>query len=286
MTTPRETPRTDAARRRPYLNLLTADVNDKGVLDIDVVKGCTAGIAAHGPKGCYQACYASSIAKFRGIDFSRAVVRTVQSKSQAKEIEAAVKNSPLGFFRIGTMGDPCHAWNETVETVEWLAPLAIPVIITKHWKPARDDHFKRLIACGTILNTSVSALDSAKHLARRVTELNRYKEFGGESVARVVSCDFNTNDPVGAQMAAVQERLWLLKPMIDNPLRVPGTHDLVRTGIIRIRKVKDLAAIRTISVSEHSQTYIGHCNGCSELCGAGLISRPDIRPEARQKNLF
>jgi hypothetical protein len=59
-----------------YSPLLTADVNDKGVLDVDTVKGCT--IAAHGEKGCYNACYAASIARFRGIDFSRAVTRHVR----------------------------------------------------------------------------------------------------------------------------------------------------------------------------------------------------------------
>ena len=94
---------------RLYGDMLTIDVNQKGVLDVDVVKGCTAGIAAHGEKGCYQACYAASIAKFRGIDFSRAVVRKVRNRAQAVMIERTVKAAPLGFFRIGTMGDPCHA---------------------------------------------------------------------------------------------------------------------------------------------------------------------------------
>ena len=143
--------------------MLTVDVNGKGVLDIDTVKGCTAGIAAHGPKGCYQACYAASIAKFRGIDFSRATVRKVLNSAHARMIERAIKTAPLGFFRIGTMGDPCHAWRETVEVVEWLAPYATPIIITKHWKRASDDHLRRLVACGAIINTSVSALDSAAH---------------------------------------------------------------------------------------------------------------------------
>ena len=50
---------------RLYRDVLTADVNDKGVLDIDTVKGCTAGMAAR-DGGCYGACYAATIAKFRG----------------------------------------------------------------------------------------------------------------------------------------------------------------------------------------------------------------------------
>jgi len=271
---------------RLYGTMLTVDVNQKGVLDVDVVKGCTAGIAAHGEKGCYQACYASSIARFRGIDFSRAVVRTVQTQAQAKMIERAVKGAPLGFFRIGTMGDPCHAWEETVRTVEWLAPFATPVIITKHWRRLTDGHVSRLVACGAIVNTSVSALDSGPHLARRMSEITRYALAGGTSVARVVSCDFNIGDPVGAQMDGVQRRLLTLAPMIDNPLRVSGTHPLVQAGVIRIRKVKDLTAVRTISISPESRTYLGHCSGCTDLCGAGLLEKPDVRPASRQRNLF
>jgi hypothetical protein len=271
---------------RPYGSLLTVDVNGKGVLDVDVVKGCTAGIAAHGPKGCYQACYAATIAKFRCIDFSRAVVRRVANAAQARMIERAVKASPLGFFRIGTMGDPCHAWTDTVEVVEWLAPYAIPVIITKHWKRASDDHLRRLVKCGAVLNTSVSAIDSAAHLARRLTEIQRYADFGGTSVARVVSCDFNTDDPLGAKMDRVQQRLFALRPMIDSPLRIPATHELVQSGLVRIRKVKDLNSVRTVSISPDSQTYLGHCSGCTDLCGAGLLDKPDVRPESPQRTII
>lgn len=271
---------------RLYGDLLTVDINQKGVLDVDVVKGCTAGIAAHGEKGCYQACYAANIAKFRGIDFSRAVVRTVQNRAQAKAIENAVKNSPLGFFRIGTMGDPCHAWEETVKTVEWLAPFSIPVIITKHWKKASDGQLQRLVKCGAIINVSVSALDSDDHLEARVGEIRRYALMDGASVARVVSCDFNTDHPEGARMDAIQRQLFALKPMIDNPLRAFSTHQLVQEGIIRLRKIKDLAAERTISIAPDSKTYLGHCSGCSELCGAGMLDKADIRPPSPQTTMF
>lgn len=271
---------------RPYGNWLTVDINQKGVLDVDVVKGCTDGIAAHGERGCYQACYAATIAKFRGIDFSRAIIRRVYGRAQAKQIERAVKAAPLGFFRIGTMGDPCHAWDETVETVEWLAPYAVPIIITKHWKRASDDHLRRLAACGTAINTSVSAMDDPKHLARRMTEIHRYADMGGTSVARVVSCDFNSADPVGEKMADVQRRLLALRPSIDNPLRLPSTHALVRSGLVRLRKVKDLTSVRTISISPDSRTYLGHCSGCTDLCGAGLLDKPDVRPEPPQRTLF
>ncbi len=273
-------------RLRTYSDRLTANTNRKGVLDVDVVKGCSAGIAAHGEKGCYQACYAASIARFRGIDFSRAVVRRVKSKAQARMIERAVRAAPFGFFRIGTMGEPSHAWEETVQVVEWLAPYSVPVIITKHWCRATDDHFRRLASCGAIINTSVSALDSGKRLWHRIAQVRRYAEAGGTSVARVISCDFNTDDPVGNEMDLLQHKLFAMKPMIDNPLRVASTHHLVRAGIIRVRKVKDLTAVRTISIPPESKTYLGHCSGCADLCGAGLLGSPDSRPPAPQLSLF
>ena len=271
---------------RQYDDVLTVDVNQKGVLDVDVVKGCTAGIAAHGGKGCYQACYASTIARFRGIDFSRAVVRKVKSYSQARMIERAVKASPSGFFRIGTMGDPCHAWEETVGTVEWLAPHAIPIIITKHWRIASDAQLNRLVICGAIVNTSVSALDTAAQLTHRLAQIQRYAGLGGTSVARVVSCDFNTDDAVGATMDRTQLRLFALRPMIDNPLRANSTHPLVEAGVIKLRKVKDLTSERSVSIAEDSQTYLGHCSSCTDLCGAGLLAQPDTRTVASQGELL
>ena len=140
---------------RRYSEFLTAEVNSKGVLDVDVVKGCTAGMAANMPNGCYGNCYAAAIAKFRGIDFSQSVTRKVFGVTHAKDIERTVKAAPLGFFRIGTMGDPCHAWEATCEIVEWLSPFATPVIVTKHWMKATDDQFRRLIdRKSTRLNSS------------------------------------------------------------------------------------------------------------------------------------
>lgn len=271
---------------RAYSDTLTIDINSKGVLDVDTVKGCTFGIAAHGEKGCYQGCYAAAIAKFRGIDFSKAVVRKVKGRAQAKQIEKRVKAAPLGFFRIGTMGDPCHSWNETVSTVEWLAPFATPVIITKHWQKMTDDHMQELVMAGAILNTSVSALDTQKQLARRENELIRYEDFGGVSVARVVSCDFNRETEQGASMAQVQERLLKYRCVIDNPLRIAATHELVKAGVIKLRKVQDLISVRNISIAEDSKTYIGHCNGCTELCGLGFIKQPAYKPDGKQSDFF
>lgn len=263
---------------RKYSNVLTADVNDKGVLDIDTVKGCTAGMAARPGVGCYGTCYAAKIAKFRGIDFAQSVTRTVHGKAHAAQIEAAVKAAPLGFFRIGTMGDPCHAWEETVETIEWLSPFAVPVVITKHWLRATDSQFTRLVACGTVLNTSLSALDTPAQLAHREREMNRFARLGGHSVPRIVSCDFDDSTPEGSRMARVQKRLLSLGSVIDNPLRAARTHPLVQGGAMRVVQVHDLNSKRTVSLANPS-TYLGHCDGCPDQCG--LSSRPPSTVELK-----
>lgn len=268
---------------RRYADLLTASVNDKGVLDVDVVKGCTAGMDARPAAGCYDACYAAKIAKFRGIDFAVAVTRTVQSEAHARAIERAVAAAPQGFFRVGTMGDPCHAWEETTRTVEWLSAFARPVIITKHWRVATDAQFKRLIACNTVLNTSLSALDTPAELAHRKAQFLRFKLLGGQSVNRLVSCAFIRSHPEGERMGRVQDMLFQLRPIVDNPLRVTRTHPLVAAGIIGVTVVRDLMAERTISL-ERADTYLGHCAGCPDLCGAALVP-PVNAPSPPQRRL-
>lgn len=271
---------------RRYADLMTADVNEKGVLDVDTVKGCTAGMNARPGTGCYGGCYAAKIAKFRGIDFGQAVVRKVRGGAHARSIERAVKAAPEGFFRIGTMGDPCHAWEHTVATIEWLAPLAVPVVVTKHWHIATFDQFQRLVACGTVLNTSVSALDTPAELRHRERQIARYAALGGVSVARVVSCEFNTDSAEGRAMAGVQARLFTLKPTLDNPLRVPRTHDLVQRGIIRVRGVIDLGT-KPISMSVlNTSTYVGHCSACPDKCGLSSCGPSHPRPEPDQTSLF
>jgi len=258
---------------REYRNILTVDINEKGVVDVDTVKGCTAGMGARPKTGCYGGCYAAKIAKFRGIDFSKAVTRKVYSRAQARAIERAVAAAPQGFFRIGVMGDPCHDWEETVSTVEWLSDFARPVIITKHWRTATDGQLKRLATCGTALNTSMSALDTPAELKHRRGQFFRFKLLGGNSVARIVSCDFNPECPLGTAMKAVQDELFALRPTLDNPLRAPSTHPLVASGTIRLTKVRDLASERTISLS-NPETYVGHCAGCPDVCGIAPALTP------------
>ena len=272
---------TPAARStREYANILTAEINDKGVLDVDAVKGCTLGIRKR-ELGCYDACYAATIARFRGIDFGHSVTRKVVSYSHARAIERTVKAAPQGFFRVGTMGDPCHDWAATVDVIEWLAPFATPVVVTKHWRTASDDSFRRLVACGTVLNTSISALDTEAERGHRMRQLHRYSAMGGASFARIVSCEFNRDVAEGAWMAAVQDELFALPNIIDNPLRVSRSHHLVKSGSILVDSVRDLNSIRTVSLV-NKNTYLGHCSQCPDVCGVKALA---IRPELPQREL-
>src|SRR5678809_1220036 len=52
--------RTGGLRR--YLPILTATENQKGVLDVDTVKGCTLGMQAQPSGGCYGECFAAKTA--------------------------------------------------------------------------------------------------------------------------------------------------------------------------------------------------------------------------------
>ena len=45
-----------------YAKRLTVDVNSKGVMDIDTVKGCSLGMKARPGVGCYDSCYANKLA--------------------------------------------------------------------------------------------------------------------------------------------------------------------------------------------------------------------------------
>lgn len=279
-------PETDQPKGlRRYADVLTADVNEKGVLDVDTVKGCTAGMNARPGTGCYGGCYAANIARFRGIDFTQAVARKVDSAATARQIVRAVKAAPEGFFRVGTMGDPSHFWEHTVNVIEWLAPYAVPVIVTKHWRAATDEQFARLVEVGAVLNTSVSGLDTPQELRHREHQIDRYAALGGVSVARIVSCDFNRDTDEGRRMGEVQDRLFTLDPTLDNPLRVPQTHDLVQRGVIKVRRLMDLGTLRTISLA-NPDTYLGHCSDCPDKRGLTSCGPKHPRPKPQQLPLF
>ena len=263
---------------RRYRESITATVNRKGVLDIDTVKGCAIGMAQHPGGGCYGLCYAAKMADLYGYDFASSVSRAIRDENPKqmelfdgrlrggpKTVFRMVKNHSLDWFRIGTMGDPSHDWELTVDLCEWLGGLRTPVIVTKHWKAIPDTLLKRMNAIGAVMNTSISPLDTMEERNQRLQQFRRVQKTGMKSVLRIVSCRFGDTEK-GRRLSAIQDRLFQNCPVIDNPLRIPQRDQRVDCGHIRVEKIRDMNQETYVS-RNNENTYIGHCSGCPDQCG-------------------
>lgn len=252
---------------RLYHPFLTASENQKGVLDVDTVKGCTLGMRAQPDGGCYGECYAQKTAARYGIDFEVSVSRKLTPWNR-RTVFFAIRDFPANWYRIGTAGDPCHDWENTLEVCEAMqATGKTPVIITKHWVPLTDAQILRLKKVSAVVNTSTSGLDTPAQTRYRLKQIERLKSFGVESVNRVVTCDYGDTD-WGRERKAKQDYLLTVKPMIDNPLRASKSSERVVAGDIRLTRI-DHAVGGGKMVSLHdSNVYLGTCAACPDQCGA------------------
>lgn len=266
-----------------YSNRLTVSQNRKGVLDVDTVKGCTLGMKAYPNGGCYGVCYAQSTATLYNFDFTVSKIRKPLD-SDRRAIERTVRNHPATWFRIGNMGDPCHDWEATAETCEWLHKIKTPIVVTKHWRPASDGHLERFMACGVVFNTSVSPLDTAEELEHRLAQWRRITAAGIRSILRIVSCQFGDAE-CGQARKKTQDELFAIGGdlVIDNPLRLPATDPRVVSGDIVVSRHKNLGGGAWVSI-EREETYIGTCGACPDQCGALQLIK--MRSKVVQKPLF
>ena len=256
--------------RERYGEKLTVTQNRKGVLDVDTVKGCSLGMAARKNGGCYNACYAAKTAELYGQDFPVSVSRRPEDKER-KSIEKKIREHPASWFRIGNMGDPCHDWDNTVETCEWLHTIKQPIVVTKHWRVMTEAQIARFKACGVVFNTSVSPLDTDAELSHRLRQHDRLKLAGVKSILRVVSCKFG-NNPHGRELAERQRVIFEVagKDVIDNPLRIPQSDQRVVDGLIIVERHANLGGGAWVSIV-NSETYIGTCDKCPDQCGADKV---------------
>lgn len=253
---------------KTYAPELSMSVNSKGVLDVDSVKGCGFGMSAYPNGGCYSLCYAATIAKFRGFDFSKPVSRNV-NESKRGAIERRFKKFAATWFRIGVMGEPCHDWPLTIHLCEWLGKYKTPVIVTKHWEPIPEEHLKTLREKKVAVNTSISPLDTPSEIKTRLEQFQRLKNYGVNSSLRIVSAKFG-NTTEGNRLQSVQENLFRHGPVIDNPLRIPSDNNRVKRGDIKTDKHFDLNRKTSVSLFNR-RTYLGHCSGCKEQCGLNFL---------------
>jgi len=267
----------------PYKPVLTASENLKGVLDVDTVKGCYSGMAAYPGTGCYGACYAATTAKLYGRDFTVAVSRKPAPWSW-KTVWRQVRDFDANWYRIGTAGDPSHDWNNTVEVCELLKTTGKhPVIITKHWQKLSDEHIARLLAVNAVINTSVSGLDTPAELRHRLGQIERLRSAGIKSVARVVSCNFGLTE-WAIERKKTQDELLKLSPMIDNPLRIQANDQRVIDGHLIVDRVAGaVGGGKTISL-HNKDTYLGHCAGCSDQCGAHMKTETAVVAADKNNN--
>lgn len=243
-------------------------INKKGVLDLDTVKGCACGLKAHPDGGCYGLCYACKVATRYKYDFTKAVSRLASPK-ELSNIRIKIERASEKFVRIGTMGDPCHDWKWTIDVCRGIVGSKPIIIVTKHWIALEDYQMEDLGQLDVIINTSISALDTAEERKHRLIQYNRYKKFG-KSVLRIVSCKFNTDTLEGAQLNNIQEELFKNDHVIDNPLRISKGYYLYKNGVI-IACDRDESIGGSLVSLNNPMTYLGTCRDCPELCGISFF---------------
>lgn len=255
---------------RQYKPILTASENQKGVLDVDTVKGCTLGMRSEPNGGCYNDCYAAKIAARYGIDFTVSVSRKLTTWSR-RDVFIAIRDFPASWYRIGTAGDPCHDWENTIEVCEAMkATGKIPVIITKHWIPLTDEQILRLKKVSAVVNTSTSGLDTTAQTTYRIKQIERLKSFGVESINRVITCDYG--DTEWARPRKERQRyLMSISPLIDNPLRTSKSDDRVLRGDIKVTRIDGAIGGGKFVSLHDSSVYLGKCSNCPDQCGAKKV---------------
>lgn len=256
-----------------YRPFITATENGKGVLDVDTVKGCTLGMQAYPDGGCYGECYAYRTAGRYGINFLQSVSRKL-FKSNRADVFIIVKNHGASWYRVGTAGDPCHDWDNTIEVLEFLRmALKIPVIVTKHWITLSDEQLEKLNKLSAVVNTSVSALDSEEEMAHRIKQMDRLKKAGIKSIPRVVTCNFG-NSAWGKERKEKQDFLLSFDHAIDNPLRAPKSNKYVMRGdIILTRKDESVGGGNKFISLHNNNIYLGTCGDCPDQCGVDHAKR-------------
>ncbi|MFA5348097.1 MAG: hypothetical protein WC294_08165 [Methanoregula sp.] len=272
-----ETPRD----RGKYLPVLTAVRNGKGVLDVDTVKGCELGMKAYPNGGCYGECYAYKNAHLYGIDFSVSVSRRFIGREHLNTVTRAMNQYDVPWYRVGTAGDPCHDWDNTLTVCNALRHTnKTPVIITKHWIPLSDEHLLRLRKLGAVINTSTSGLDTDKEIKYRVDQINRIRDAGIKSVNRVITCLFGRSE-WGRRNKEKQEYLLSLPPLIENPLRATQSNYHVKKGdIVLVKRSQAVGGGKFISLHRPG-IYLEKCNGCPDQCGVGI---PAVAKSNKEEN--
>lgn len=273
---------------KPYSTKISLIQNGRGVYCIDTTMGCASGINEN-VKGCYNDCYAARIAKRYGHDFSKTVLRDFENQNHKRQVLKEIDNVKMPFIRIGASGDPSENWEHTIKIIKILSRCNIEiVIITRHWELLTDAQLSFLSTRNICINTSISALDNPCTLQRCLEQYQRVKPYC-KSVLRVISCDFNLDNPIGQWMAKIQSNLFKNDLTIDTVFRPSKKNKLILDGIINIKE-EIFNGKKQLASKFNRKTYMGKCNSCKEMCGVNI--KNDIyeydnkRPLVKQLSLL
>jgi hypothetical protein len=238
-------------------------------MDVDTVKGCTLGMRAYPDGGCYGECYARKIAARRGFDFAVSVSRRFCDREDMATIRRMLNEHAATWYRVGTHGDPCHDWDNTIRVCKSLWPCGkSPVIVTKHWISLADEQIEHMLKLKlrAVFNTSVSGMDTDAEIAQRVGQMERLRDFGIRSILRVVTCKYGASEWARARKERQDYRLSF-RDVIDNPLRAPHSNARVLSGdIILTRHDESIGGGKFVSL-HCSSAYLGNCATCPDQCG-------------------
>ncbi len=273
------------ATPKKYHEAITASANSKGCMDVDTVKGCSAGMSTK-EGGCYGECYAAKIATRYGLEFGESVVRGFVDRWQHRDILVRqIRQHPLTWYRIGVMGDPSHAWDHTLAVIRNLRPAGkTAVIVTKHWKVLSDDNLSQMLELDVVVNTSNSALDTPAQMKHRVGQYERLRHYGIRSINRVVTCEFGDTE-WGREAQLRQDFLLSLPPVVDTPLRVSPDNPLVASGDLLTTRRPDAIGGGTLLSLHDESVFLGHCGECPDQCGV-VDSPMSYVPVVDQAYLF
>lgn len=272
---------------KQYADQIALVKNSRGIYSLDAIMGCASGMSNE-PGGCYGDCYAANAARRYGYDFSTSVLRSFASDRHRRSIVAAINRIPLDFVRIGSSGDPSENWAHTVSVLKAIDRCNKQiVIITRHWTALTDEHLAYLATINVVFNTSVSALDKPHVRENCLAQYERLKPYC-KSILRVVSCDFNLDNPRGHEMAKVQAELFRNDATLETVFRPGKRNPLVVDGVINVAQVKFMNST-VLASRRNPSTYLGKCSTCHEMCGLNIRaekSYPDKPGTTKQLRLF
>jgi len=273
---------------KTYSTKISLTKNSRGIYSLDTSIGCTSGMQNESG-GCYGDCYAAKSAKIYGYDFGKTVLRSFENEKHRRRVMGQINRAKLDFIRIGCSGDPSEDWSHTVSILKKIDKCNKQiVIITRHWTQLTDEQLAYFAKINICVNTSVSALDKP---SLRESCLEQYRRLNPycKSILRVVSCDFNLENPKGFELSKIQHDLFKNEGTLDTVLRVNKNNPLVSDGVIKVKEMTFLGQ-KTLASKLNKKTFFGKCSICPEMCGVKIDLENKIHPQkpgiVKQGDLF